>query len=180
MQIVCSTLFGLNGVLRGVYGTWCSTDNNCLLILLLPQVATMQLKLFNCVCYLHFLDAYFCGHDHSLQHIYNAELTKMHHFVSGSGSGSMWYSVRAIPNYTVWCQSIGGFANVIIADGVLEVQFISEEGNLLHSSGAILHRDRPVRTTDTKLPVECGLLSSNQNENGKRIIGIDDDNADNV
>jgi hypothetical protein len=96
------------------------------------------------------LDAYFCGHDHSLQHNYNAEQTELHHFLCGSGSGSFGYPVRAIPNYTVWNQAIGGFANVTIAGDTMEVQFISDRGTMLHSSGKIPRRDRTALRTTTK------------------------------
>lgn len=112
------------------------------------------------------LDAYFCGHDHSLQHIFNAELTGLHHFVSGSGSGSMWYPVSKIPNYTVWNQAIGGFANVIINDGMMEVQFIKENGDFLYSSGKIAKRSRPIPTNVSG----GGCASSTNNSRTKYIL----------
>ena len=57
------------------------------------------------------VDAYFCGHDHSLQHLQCMQ-SGISYFVSGSGCEITY--VRAIPNYTVFQSLNCGFMSCTI------------------------------------------------------------------
>lgn len=89
------------------------------------------------------VDAYLCGHDHSLQHIFNKDTTQYHHFLCGTGSGNgQWgYNVRSLPLKTKYCANICGFLNVNVIDDIMKIEFISDKGIVLHSVD-IVKQDR--------------------------------------
>lgn len=75
----------------------------------------------------HQVTAYFCGHDHDLEHLKPDGPT--HYIVSGAGS-----SVRPVnpTDITRFSQSIPGFVVVRVYDKSFTLAFIDYEGNLLY------------------------------------------------
>ena len=75
------------------------------------------------------VQAYFCGHDHDLQH-QKPNGSYVDHFLSGSGS-----EVRTSASYehTLFAKSIPGFAIVSIKGDKLTLYFIDTKGNIVYS-----------------------------------------------
>ncbi|MCW5908734.1 MAG: metallophosphoesterase [Chitinophagales bacterium] len=74
------------------------------------------------------VQAYFCGHDHDLQH-QQPKGSKVDYFVSGAGS-----ELRPSASYqhTLFAKSIAGFAMVAITNHTMYVYFIDENGNVIY------------------------------------------------
>ena len=75
----------------------------------------------------HGVHAYFCGHEHDLQHLDTGD--GLHHFVSGAGSEVR--ETSACP-HTRFCQSAPGFATVAVSRDQLRVAFYDHEANRLY------------------------------------------------
>jgi hypothetical protein len=75
------------------------------------------------------VQAYFCGHDHDLQH-QQPKGSKVDYFVSGAGS-----ELRPSASYehTLFAQSTAGFALVAVTDDLMCLYFIDENGNIVYS-----------------------------------------------
>lgn len=76
------------------------------------------------------VDAYFCGHEHDLQHLKSLD-KPTHYFLSGTGSdirptGSI--------NETLFAQSIQGFMSVTVKRKSLEVKVVDYRGNVIHTA----------------------------------------------
>lgn len=80
------------------------------------------------------IQAYFCGHDHDLQHQQPKEST-VEYFVSGAGS-----ELRPSSSYqhTLFAQSTAGFILAAIADNTLYVYFIDEDSNIIYQYKKII------------------------------------------
>lgn len=76
----------------------------------------------------HKAQAYFCGHDHDLQH-QQPQGSKVDYFVSGAGS-----ELRPSASYlhTKFAQSTAGFALVAITQSTMTVFFVDENGNVVY------------------------------------------------
>jgi hypothetical protein len=76
----------------------------------------------------HSVDAYFCGHDHDLQH-QQPSGSRVDYFVSGAGS-----SLRPTASYehTKFAQSVAGFAVVAISHNQLFFWFIDKDDNIIY------------------------------------------------
>ena len=74
------------------------------------------------------VQAYFCGHDHDLQH-QQPKGSTVDYFVSGAGS-----ELRPSSSYqhTLFAQSTAGFIIVAIADNTMNVYFIDEQQNVIY------------------------------------------------
>lgn len=73
------------------------------------------------------VDAYFCGHDHDLQHLKEANGT-VDYFVSGAGSETR--PTGNLPS-TKFAKDISGFAGVSLTKDTLKLAFIDYQGNVL-------------------------------------------------
>jgi tartrate-resistant acid phosphatase type 5 len=76
------------------------------------------------------VDAYFCGHEHSLQYIKPKGYT--HYFVSGAGSETTAAIVH--PDGGQFAKSINGFMDFTLTDRQLEVTAISYLGEVLYTN----------------------------------------------
>ncbi|MEP7706629.1 tartrate-resistant acid phosphatase type 5 family protein [Paraglaciecola sp. 25GB23A] len=76
----------------------------------------------------YYVDAYYAGHEHDLQHN-QPKGTTVAHFVSGAGS-----EVRPVKQseFAKFAQSTAGFAAVSVNQNTLVTQFISSTGNVLY------------------------------------------------
>ena len=74
------------------------------------------------------VDAYFCGHDHDLQHLKDKNET-VDYFVSGAGSETR--PTGSLPS-TKFCKDISGFANVSIVKDTMKLAFVDYQGNVLY------------------------------------------------
>ena len=74
------------------------------------------------------VQAYFCGHDHDLQH-QQPKGSTVDYFVSGAGS-----ELRPSSSYqhTLFAQSTAGFIIVAIVDNTMNVYFIDEQQNVIY------------------------------------------------
>ena len=74
------------------------------------------------------VQAYFCGHDHDLQH-QQPKGSLVDYFVSGAGS-----ELRPSASYqhTLFAQSTAGFVLVAIAQNTMYVYFIDENENIIY------------------------------------------------
>ena len=74
----------------------------------------------------HKVQAYFCGHDHDLQHL---KAEGVHLLISGGGSEHLpvWTSPEA-----QFAQSASGFALASVRAREMQVRFIDNVGNMLH------------------------------------------------
>jgi tartrate-resistant acid phosphatase type 5 len=78
----------------------------------------------------HQVTAYFCGHDHDLQH-QKMNNSEVEYFVSGAGS-----DVRkgvTLRETTKFAEAIQGFAAVSIQSKELKLQFIDYKGNVIYT-----------------------------------------------
>jgi len=117
--------------------------------------AAKEMKPIETLFYKYKVDAYFCGHDHSFQHIFTRN-TGIHYFVCGAGSSTC--RVRNIPKYTVASHLVPGFLYATIhtkpnssnnikqtpsspvtsingssSTSILTVKFINQNGSELYS-----------------------------------------------
>ncbi len=69
------------------------------------------------------IDAYFCGHSHALEHIYDPFQTQFHSFVSGSAS-HISKAENILNFHTQKYYKVNGFLNVKIAGDIMRVEFI--------------------------------------------------------
>jgi len=76
----------------------------------------------------HKVQAYFCGHDHDLQHLKTGDL----HLVI-SGGGSEHRPVMTIAE-TQFSQGVSGFALASVRAHEMQVRFIDDKGKLLHTA----------------------------------------------
>jgi len=76
------------------------------------------------------VDAYFCGHEHHLEHDIIAG-RKFQHFISGSGSETT--PTTSAP-YSVFAASEAGFFTASATTKEILIQFINEKGKIIHSS----------------------------------------------
>ena len=76
----------------------------------------------------HKVQAYFCGHDHDLQHLKTGDL---HLFISGGGSEHR--PVFPIPE-SQFSGSASGFAIASVRAHEMQVRFIDDKGKLLHTA----------------------------------------------
>jgi tartrate-resistant acid phosphatase type 5 len=81
------------------------------------------------------VDAYICGHEHSLQYIKPAGPT--HYFISGSGSEIT--PANLYPQGGRFAQSENGFMVFTLSPSSMQVQVLSYEGKILYTSDPILH-----------------------------------------
>ncbi len=74
------------------------------------------------------VQAYFCGHDHDLQH-QKPKGSHVDHFLSGAGS-----EVRPTGSYehTLFAKSVPGFALVSIQGETLTLYYLDKEGNIVY------------------------------------------------
>ena len=76
------------------------------------------------------VQAYFCGHDHNLQHLkVNGE--PIHYFVSGSGSRTR---KAGKSEHTIFSKRVSGFASVVLDAEKMEVKFIDYKGRNIYST----------------------------------------------
>jgi len=75
------------------------------------------------------VQAYFCGHEHDLQHL--KPKGKTHYFVSGAGSEIR--ETDPLP-YTAFCASENGFLDVVILEDFMQVRFIQSDGTVINSA----------------------------------------------
>jgi hypothetical protein len=87
--------------------------------------SSFEMKQLELLMYRYKVDAYFCGHDHSLQHLFNKH-TGIHYFVCGSGSSTG--VLRAIPGYTLAGLLVPGFIDCVIGTDAMTVRFVSSQG----------------------------------------------------
>jgi tartrate-resistant acid phosphatase type 5 len=80
------------------------------------------------------VNAYICGHEHSLQHIKPPGFT--HYFISGAGSETT--SVVVHPDGGRFAKSENGFMDFTLSSNKLDVDVISFQGDTLYST-TILH-----------------------------------------
>ncbi len=76
----------------------------------------------------HGVQAYFCGHDHDLQHL-AADQVQL--FVSGGGSE---HRVNHMTPHAVFSESISGFMSVFLDKSSMAVQVIDNNGTVLYSA----------------------------------------------
>ena len=76
----------------------------------------------------HGVQAYFCGHDHDLQHLQAGDVTLIL-----SGGGSEHRPVFSIPE-SKFSRSASGFALASLRAHELQVRFIDDKGNLQHTA----------------------------------------------
>ena len=76
------------------------------------------------------VDIYFCGHEHSLQHI-KPENGPTHYFVSGSGSEVT--PTHKIPNVK-FAASQSGFMTVSVSNDAIHIQAINSKGEKIYST----------------------------------------------
>ena len=79
------------------------------------------------------VQAYFAGHDHHLEYLYDGQ--GMHHFVSGGGSRLRRVGTH---RYTVFGVARPGFAVASLSSLQMLVQFVDHEGNILF--GTVIDR----------------------------------------
>jgi tartrate-resistant acid phosphatase type 5 len=94
-----------------------------------PEGVEMK-ALFRPIFEKYHVDAYFCGHEHNLQHIKPAGYTN--YFVSGAGSETT--PVILHPEGGKFAKSENGFMNVTITANKMEVVIISYSGENLYST----------------------------------------------
>jgi len=73
--------------------------------------SALEMRSIETLLYKYKVDAYFCGHDHSFQHIFNRN-TQIHYFVCGAGSSTG--NLRHIPNYTIAGHLTPGFLHCTV------------------------------------------------------------------
>ena len=76
------------------------------------------------------VDIYFCGHEHSLQHI-KPENGVTHYFVSGSGSEVT--PTHKLPN-TMFAASQSGFMIVSVSSDVIHIQAVNMHGEKIYAT----------------------------------------------
>ncbi len=76
----------------------------------------------------HGVQAYFCGHDHDLQHLQAGDVTLIL-----SGGGSEHRPVFSIPE-SKFSRSASGFALVSLRKHEMQVRFVDDKGTLLHTA----------------------------------------------
>jgi hypothetical protein len=76
------------------------------------------------------VDAYICGHEHSLQHIKPEGHT--HYFISGAGSETT--TAETIPGMTKFALSENGFIAFSVSNDKITVQVISYTGKILYTT----------------------------------------------
>jgi hypothetical protein len=109
------------------------------------------------------VDAYICGHDHSLQHLYNPT-TKLDFFVSGAGCGR--YGYFRGHHYTVKEAQTAGFLNCTINNEVMRVEFISAYKGCVHSVN-IKRKDKKklgIENNDSFKSIKGNFNSTAENE----------------
>lgn len=77
----------------------------------------------------HKVQAYFCGHDHDLQHHTPAD-SKVHYFISGAGSEVR--EIRTMRDFTRFAADQPGFAAVSMTKDSLVVKFVNAKGQELY------------------------------------------------
>jgi len=78
----------------------------------------------------HRVQAYFCGHDHNLQHLKVNE-APLHYFVSGAGSKTR---EAGKSEHTLFRKRISGFTFIELNAEVMEVRFINYRGKEIYST----------------------------------------------
>jgi tartrate-resistant acid phosphatase type 5 len=73
------------------------------------------------------VDAYICGHDHSMQHLHNQE-TGIHYFVAGSGSSTRFFYQRQTLPPTLWKSLTCGYFHCGITDVEAKFSFLDVTG----------------------------------------------------
>jgi tartrate-resistant acid phosphatase type 5 len=76
------------------------------------------------------VQAYFCGHDHNLQHL-KPQGGTVNYFVSGGGS---WTRKTGSNEHTLFSSSSAGFAAVLLRKGQMVVRYIDYLGAQLYST----------------------------------------------
>jgi len=77
----------------------------------------------------HNVHAYFCGHDHDLQH-HTPPDSKLHYFISGAGSEVR--NIKTRRDFTRFAADQPGFAAVAMTKDSLIVQFVNAKGQMLY------------------------------------------------
>lgn len=79
----------------------------------------------------HKVQAYFAGHEHSLQHNYIAK-APVHYFVSGAGGE--YTPVNESADFTLFSKETAGFMQVHVKKDKMQVWFINEKGKIIYQT----------------------------------------------
>ncbi len=73
------------------------------------------------------VDAYICGHDHSMQHLYH-QGRNIHHIVCGSSSSTRYLRKKSASKHTLFGSLSPGFLACVVEEESINVNFISDQG----------------------------------------------------
>jgi tartrate-resistant acid phosphatase type 5 len=77
------------------------------------------------------VDAYICGHDHSLQHLYSPQ-SNIHHLVCGTGSSVRYFRQRDRCPHSMWRLLVGGYLHMTADEDSLRIAFTNISGKVEH------------------------------------------------
>ena len=101
--------------------------------------STVELRRLERLMETYRVDAYICGHDHSMQHHFNRS-TNVHHFVSGAGSSTRYFRTYGASKHTMWQSLTGGYLGCDVTETKATFEFVSFKGASLYSYSI----DKPV------------------------------------
>mmetsp|Transcript_44894 Transcript_44894/g.73191 ORF Transcript_44894/g.73191 Transcript_44894/m.73191 type:complete len:291 (-) Transcript_44894:135-1007(-) len=113
------------------------------------------------------VDAYFCGHDHLLEHLKDDEGT--HYYVSGAGTfvESQFHQAASYDEgMLIWADLEYGFTVHSLTKEAMEVSFVNDKGEVVHS-----YTQLPKRSSSSSPPAASAL----------KVVAVpDEDSTSNV